>query len=53
MLFTFTLFFSFLADLGLRCYSRAFSSCNEAGLPFVMVLGLLIEVASLIAEDRL
>ena len=58
LLFTFTVsfflfFFSFLADLGLRCCSRAFFSCNEAGLPFVTVLRLLIEVASLVAEDRL
>ena len=29
---------------------RAFSSCSEHGLPFVEVRGLLIVVASLVAE---
>ena len=43
----------FLAALGLLCCARAFSSCGERGLFFVAVHGLLIEVASLIAEHRL
>ena len=40
----------FLAVLGLRCCARAFSSCGEWGLHFVAVHGLLIVVASLVAE---
>ena len=43
----------FLAALGLRCCARAFSSCGERGLLFVVVRGLLIVVASLIAEHGL
>ena len=36
----------FLAALGLCCCTRAFSSCGERGLLFVVVRGLLIAVAS-------
>ena len=43
----------FLAELGLRCYARAFSSCSEQGLLFIAVLRLLIAVASLVAEHGL
>ena len=43
----------FLAALGLCCCARAFSSCGEWGLLFVAVCGLLIAVASLVAEHRL
>ena len=43
----------FLAALGLHCCARAFSSCGERGLLFVAVRGLLIVVASLVAEHRL
>ena len=43
----------FLAALGLCCCAQAFSSCGERGLLFVAVRGLLIEVASLVAEDGL
>ena len=43
----------FMAALGLRCCMRAFSSCGEQGLLFVAVCGLLIVVASLVAEHRL
>ena len=43
----------FLAALGLRCCTRAFSSCGEWGLLFVVVRGLLIAVASLVAEHGL
>ena len=45
--------FSFLALLVLRCSARAFSSCGERGLLFVAVRGILIAVASLVAEHRL
>ena len=43
----------FLAALGLCCYAQAFSSCGERGLLFVAVRGLLIAVASLVAEHGL
>ena len=43
----------FLAALGLRCCARAFSSGGERGLLFVVVRGLLIVVASLVAEHGL
>ena len=43
----------FLATLGLCCCTRVFSSCGEWRLLFVVVRGLLIEVASLVAEGRL
>ena len=42
-----------LAALGLRCCAWAFSSCGEQGLLFVVVCGLLIAVASLVAEHGL
>ena len=43
----------FLAVLGLRCCTQAFSSCGEQGLLFIAVRGLLIVVASLVVEHRL
>ena len=43
----------FLAALGLRCWVWAFSSCGERGLLFFAVRGLLIAVASLVAEHGL
>ena len=43
----------FLAVFGLHCCTQAFSSCGEWGLLFVEVCGLLIVVASLVAEHRL
>ena len=43
----------FLAALCLRCCTQTFSSCSEQGLFFVAVHGLLIAVASLVAEHRL
>ena len=43
----------FLAALGLHCCARAFSSCGERGLLFLAVHGLLIAVASLVAEHGL
>ena len=47
------LIYLFLAALGLRCCVRAFSSCSERGLLFVVVRGLLIAMASLVAEHGL
>ena len=47
------LFIYFLAALGLPCCTKAFSSCSERGLLFVAVRGLLIAVASLVAEHGL
>ena len=47
------IFFFFLAALGLHCCARAFSGCGEQGLLFVVVCGLLVAVASLVAEHRL
>ena len=50
----FFLFLSlFLAVLGRLCCTRAFSSCGEWGLLFVAVRGLLIAVASFVAEHGL
>ena len=43
----------FFAALGLCCCMWAFSSCVQQGLLFVAVLGLLIAVASLVAEHGL
>ena len=52
--FFFNLFiYLFLAVLGLHCCARAFSSCSERGVLFVVVSGLLIAVASLVAEHGL
>ena len=45
--------FFFLGALGLRCCVQAFSSCGERGLLFIAVRGLLIAVASLVAEHGL
>ena len=42
-----------LAALGLHCCVRAFSSCGERGLLFVVVRRLLVAVASLVAEHGL
>ena len=46
----FLIFYLFMAVLGLRCCTRAFSSCSERGILFVAVHGLLIAVASLVEE---
>ena len=51
--FFFNKFIYLLAALGLRCCARAFSSCVELGLLFVVVRWLLIAVASLVVEHRL
>ena len=52
-IFFYKFIYLFLAALGLCCCARAFSSCGEWELPFVVVRGLLIAVASLVAEHRL
>ena len=49
-LFIYVFIYLFLAALGLLCCTRAFSSCGERGPLFVAVRGLLIAVASLVAE---
>ena len=43
----------FLVALHLHCCTQAFSRCGKQGLLFVAVRGLLIAVASLVAEHRL
>ena len=43
----------FLAVLCLSCFAQAFSSCGEWGIPFCAVRGLIIVMASLVAEHRL
>ena len=43
----------FLVALSLCCCTRAFSSCIRRGLLFIATLGLLISVASFIAEHKL
>ena len=53
ILFYFKFIYLFSAVLGLRCCMRAFSSCGEWGLLFFVVRGLLVEVASLVAERGL
>ena len=53
ILFLFLFFNLFLAVLGLRCCTWAFSSCSERGLLFIAMRGLLIVVASLAAEHGL
>ena len=50
---TYLLPYLFMAALGLHCCAWAFSSCGERGLLFFVVLGLLIVVASLVAEHGL
>ena len=49
----FKFIYLFLAALGLRCCAWASSSCREWGLLFVAVRGLLIVLASLVAEHGL
>ena len=47
------IYYLFLAALGLRCCTRAFSSCGERRLFFLVVRGLLTAVASLVVEHGL
>ena len=51
--FIYIVFYLFLAALGLRCCTQAFSSYGERGLLFVAASGLLIAVASLVTEHGL
>ena len=51
--FIYLFIYLFLAALGLSCCTRAFSSCGEQGLLFIVVRGLLIAVASLVSEHGL
>ena len=51
--FIYSFIYLFLAVLGLRCRTRAFSSCSQRGLLFIVVLGLPIVVASLVAKHGL
>ena len=46
-------YFLLLAELGLRCSMWAFSSCGKWAYPLVAVCGLLLVVASLVAEHGL
>ena len=46
----FNFFKKFFAALGPRCCARAFSSCGERGLLFIVVRGLPTAVASLVVE---
>ena len=48
--FIYYLFFGCVGSLLLR---RALSSCGQRGLLFIALCGLLIAVASLVAEHRL
>ena len=50
--FAFFNLFLFVSALGLHCCVWAFSSCGQWGLLFIAVPGLLIVVASLVAEHR-
>ena len=51
--FFFLIYFILVAALGLHCRTQTVSSCGEHGLLFVAVHGLLIAVASLVAEHGL
>ena len=53
MLFFFFFFYLFFALLGLHCCSRAFSCYSELRLLFIVVHGLLVALASLVAEHTL
>ena len=43
----------YVAALDLYCFVRAFSSCGDQGLLFIVVHGLLIAVASFVGEHEL
>ena len=51
-MFIYLFIYLFLAALGLRCCSQAFSSCDKQGLLFVAVHGFLIAMASLLRSAR-
>ena len=47
------LIYLFLVELGLHCYTLAFSSFGNGGYSLVVARGLLIVVASLLVEHRI
>ena len=51
--FFFKFYYLFLAVLGLCCCTWAFFNCGEQGLLFIVMQGLLIVVAFLVAEHGL
>ena len=51
--YTYLRFIYLLAMLGLYCCMRVFFSCSEWELLFIAVHGLLIDLASLVAEHGL
>ena len=51
--FFFKFIYLLLVALGLHCCTEAFPSCSKLRLLLVAMLGLLIAVASLVAERRL
>ena len=51
--FIFKFIYLFMAALGLCCCARAFSAFGERGILFTAVHGLLIEVASFVADHGL
>ena len=53
LFFFYKLIYLFLAVLGLRFCTRAFSSCGKRGPLFIAVRGPLTVAASLVAEHRL
>ena len=53
LLFFYKFIYLFLAALGFHCCAWAFPSCGEWELLFVGVHGVLIAVASLVAEHGL
>ena len=52
-IFFFFNIYLFLAVLGLRCCARAFSSCSEQGLLFIVIHGLPVAAVSLVAGHGL
>jgi len=53
VIYFYVLIYLFLASLGLLCSRRAFSSFSKQGLLFIAMCGLLLTVASLVAQRRL
>ena len=49
----FLFIYSFMAVLGLCCYTQALLSCGKRGLLFLVVCRFLIAVASIVAEHGL
>ena len=49
----FLFIYSFMAVLGLCCYTQALPSCGKWRLLFLVVCGFLIAMASIVAEHGL